>query len=243
VTIDVNGRIKTTEEPPNIIRSVDEPSLFALYGIGKLLKYLGVTVVGGSRIGRVPGKAVEIGDYTSKPLSLIVRDMNKVSSNFMAESLLKILGAEVYGPPGTTRKGLQAVRDFLHLQGIATDDVFLDDASGLSGKNRATAKSLAQVLVASLNNDEYSFEMVASLPMAGVDGTLKTRPIDPLLSRAVRAKTGRTKDAVTLSGYILPPKGKRTAFSILINNHKNSVWKTQRGLDRICNSILSSLSK
>ena len=241
--ITVEGKTKSSKKPLTIIRSVEEPSRYALHGIKRFLGFLGVKIDGRDRTGIAPPEAIEIACHSSKPLSLVVRDMNKVSSNSMAESLLKLLGAEIHGPPGSTEKGIKAVMRWLKDSGIETDGVTLDDGSGLSAKNRLTAESIARLLVSSLINEEHSHEMIASLPVAGVDGTLKSRAINGRFSRSIRAKTGRTKDAVSLSGYILPREGKKVAFSILINNYKKSVWKTQRGLDRICNSIVSLVAE
>ena len=133
----------------------------------------GIEVVGDVVSGTVPADAQSIATHLSPPLADILKLMNKSSDNWIAELLFKTIGAEVKGEPGTWRKGRNAVTEFLdEIMGEPPVHRFVD-GSGLSRYNLINAELLTKLLVYMYDNFELMPEYLASLPIAGVDGTLK----------------------------------------------------------------------
>ena len=138
--------------------------------------------------------------------------MDQVSDNFVAEMLVKELGA-VQGQGGTTAAGVGFVTGLLAQAGVPLDGVRLVDGSGLSLLDRLTPDALASLLSTMWGDVEVRLELLSSLPVAGRTGTLHDRMRRSAAAGVVRAKTGTTSNASALSGFA----GDRYVFSILQN--------------------------
>jgi D-alanyl-D-alanine carboxypeptidase/D-alanyl-D-alanine-endopeptidase (penicillin-binding protein 4) len=180
-----------------------------------------VTVLGG--LAREVGAAqrhagaVELVRFET-PLSLAVLLANKESDNSICDHLFKLLGAHGEGQ-GSFAGGATAVRRFLDESvGTGSQKLVLRDGSGLSASNRLTAQALVDLLV-SMNGAPQAERAVflASLPVAGRDGSLVRRLTDAPYRGAMRAKTGFIKGVSSLSGYLVARTGRVLAFSILAN--------------------------
>jgi len=232
----IRGSISRKARPKTFWRAVSQPAEYTAQAFAYYLKLAGIKLRGRVRRGMVPPSARLIHTHKSKPLALIVRGLNKFSNNFTAEQLLKTLGAEAYGPPGTADKGLRAVREFLRDIGVATERLVLVDGSGFSYDNRLSPRAIVQVLTYMYREFPVAAEYLASLSVAGVDGTLKRRM--PEIKGWVRAKTGRIRKAVALSGYLATRSRQVLAFSILVNNFTTSIEKIQQLQDRLCRILI-----
>ncbi len=226
-----------SQSPPLSALSVDrgryagrislKPALAAALSFRYALRRAGVTVSGGTGIGRVGGEALPLADVTSPPLSAILRFMNRESDNFTAELMLKQLGT-VDGAVGTSTGGAAVVRNLLTGAGVPLRGVRIADGSGLSVLNRVTTRALVGVLRAAWADPEIRGPFVASLPVAGVNGTLEDRMRRPPARGNVLAKTGTTSIASALSGYVR----KRYVFSVIQNGRPVSYWWARRAQDR-----------
>ena len=101
------------------MRAVEDPPLFAAHGFEESLGRVGIRVAEPPRKGIAPAESVLLHSQHSKPLALLLHDMNKQSSNVFAETLLQVLGAELAGLPGTREKGLAVMEAFLDHGGYA----------------------------------------------------------------------------------------------------------------------------
>ena len=182
---------------------------------------MGITVRGAAVIGTIPKKASLLSVYESEPLPSIISEANKASDNFVAEQLLKTLGAEVLGAPGTTAKGVQAVQQFLAELDIPQDAYFLENGSGLSRNNRLSPKQIVTLLTYMYDNFAVRAEYLSSLAVAGVDGTLRRRMRDTQAERRLRAKTGAINHVSCLSGYAASQENEVFAFSIMMNGYRS----------------------
>ncbi|MEW5806823.1 MAG: D-alanyl-D-alanine carboxypeptidase/D-alanyl-D-alanine-endopeptidase [Acidobacteriota bacterium] len=223
-------------------RSVDNPTLYTLSCIRETLRELGVEVTGTIKSGPVPSKARQILVFKSKPLAQIVYDMNKNSNNFIAEMLLKTLGAEVIGQPGTTEKGCDVLRMFLRNSGIDTSRIAILDGSGLSRRNLLTADCLTHLLKSMDEKFGEGYEFVSSLPIGGADGTLRRQLYNNGVARRVRGKTGYISGVKSLSGYVENLSGERFAFAFIVNSSKCGPYDVQEQMDKFCEAISSSSS-
>jgi D-alanyl-D-alanine carboxypeptidase/D-alanyl-D-alanine-endopeptidase (penicillin-binding protein 4) len=166
--------------------------------------------------------------------------MNKNSNNFMAEMILKTLGAQFVGIPGTTASGVEMVRAFLSGIGVSPAAITLADGSGLSDDDRVTARLIAEVLMKGRADFEIGPELVTSLPIGGADGTLNDRFGGEQARRRVRAKTGRVSGCVSLAGYVANRDARVFAFAILANQPRGTLEAVHRTLDRLVDEIAAS---
>ena len=111
----------------------------------------------------------------SDTLAEIVRRLNKTSNNFVAEQLLKTLGAEAKGAPGSWPKGVDATAEFLAGIGIPRGAYVMKNGSGLNDTNRLSARQLVTLLRAMWSRFPLQAEYATSLPVAGRDGTIRWR--------------------------------------------------------------------
>jgi len=181
-----------------------------------VLSQMGIEFNGKIRKGAAHGKKKIFTDR-SKPLSLIVRDLNKYSNNFTAEMILKTLAAKQSGVPGSTAKGANILKNYVVSLGVSPKEFAIFNGSGLSRKNRLSPNTLNHVLMAVYKNNKIRSDYIASLAIAGTDGTLKSRLRAPQLKGNVKAKTGTLHDVASLSGYLQTKSKKMVAFTILVN--------------------------
>jgi D-alanyl-D-alanine carboxypeptidase/D-alanyl-D-alanine-endopeptidase (penicillin-binding protein 4) len=203
------------------------PALAAAIKLRDALRAAGVAVEGAVRLGRADEYSVPLGEVFSAPLAAIIRFMDRESDNFTAELLLKQLGA-VELDRGTSAAGASVVMETLAEAGVPTAGVRIVDGSGLSQLDRLTADSLGGLLKVAWADPVVRPALLAALPVAGVNGTLERRLRNPPARGRVLAKTGTTRDASALSGYVR----NRFAFAVLQNGHPLSYWWARVAQDR-----------
>jgi len=215
-----------------------DPSQNAGASFADMMAREGIVLDGRVRTGgSVPEGSRALAEASSKPLAAIVADLNKHSNNFVAEQILKTIGAEIAGPPGTAEKGLEAVSDFLEEIGLSAGDYDLHDGSGLSRSNRISARSVVRVLDHMARDFELGPEFIQSLKVAGAEGS-KSRFGDELCRRRLRVKTGHLFRVNALAGYAWTTSGRQLAFAILANEYRRGRWAADRSLERICHAFL-----
>jgi len=177
----------------------------------------GGTLKGKLRLEPVPQRARLVHEFESLTVGEIVRLVNKFSNNVMARHLLLGMATEKYGVPATTENGRRAVLDWLAANKIDDPGIVIDNGSGLSRLERISARGLAQVLHAGWHS-QFMPEFVASLPLAGTDGTLRNRFRSPAMQGRIRMKTGHLDDVSSLAGFVNAVSGK-TYIVVIIVNH------------------------
>jgi len=184
----------------------------------ELWRELGGEFSGKLRIEATAPEAQLFMNFDSLSLGEIVRLTNKFSNNLMARHLLLTLGEERYGAPATPDKGVQAIVAWGHERQLALQDVDIDNGSGLSRATRISALQMAKVLCAAYRSP-YAPEFMASLPLAGIDGTLKSRMLDTPLG-SVRLKTGHLDGVSGVAGYVTTHTGKTLVLVSFINHER-----------------------
>jgi D-alanyl-D-alanine carboxypeptidase/D-alanyl-D-alanine-endopeptidase (penicillin-binding protein 4) len=188
------------------------------YGVVRgLWEGMGGQIDGGMREDVVPRSARPVYSVESPPLVEIVRTINKYSNNVMARQLLIAIGAERFGVPGTELKGIEAVREWLTKRDIAMPELVIENGAGLSRETRMSARSLARMLMAA-HASPYEAELIASMPLSAMDGTLRRRFTDAGMAGRLHLKTGRLDDVSGLAGYVLAPSGRRY---VLVSIHND----------------------
>ncbi len=225
----LSGKLGVDSSPTSLRYPVAEPSIYAGHVLTHVLERNGIKV-GRSTIkaGRVPKSAVFLGSHQSAPLSVLVRSVNKLSNNFMAEQILKTLDARP--GPATYAGALERVRAQLEALGVPTEGMKLGNGSGLYDSNRISAAQLTALLAAVYRDLRIRPDYLASLAIMGVDGTTRSRLRQSSRAGWVRAKTGTLDGVSALSGYAGAPDRKPIVFSILLNGLRKSDASQARAL-------------
>ena len=191
----------------------------------------------------VPSNAKLLLSHQGTSLMDAVKDINKYSNNVMARQVLLTLGLEKGGRPTSTTESIRIVKDWLRRSKLNFPELVLENGSGLSNIERISPQSMTSLLnfaVSTKNNDVF----VNSLPIAGIDGTMKNRLLDRLkklwsgnTSKTLFApdlslpiglqktgaymKTGTLQNVRAVSGYVVSKTGKVYAVSSMVN-HQNA---------------------
>lgn len=229
--VTVEGSIGPRESPFRIYRRIYGPEKHFGSVLVTMLQQRGVKVRHSVLEGRVPDGARLVLVDRSSTLTEIVADLNHYSNNIIAETLIKAMGAEVLGAPGTFGNGLAVARTFLEEKvGFTKGSYTFENGSGLNDVNRFTARQLTRLLQYMYTDFEGGHELTTSLAIAGTQGTIHFRMRDTPAQRRLRAKTGTLRGVSALSGYVVQPSGEVVAFAFLSQGFKNgasSIWKVQ----------------
>lgn len=233
----VTGAISVGSQRTVVYRNLDMPAGYLGTVMAEFLGRAGVVLSGSIRTGLAPDHAAVIVRHESKPLSLIIRDLNKYSNNFIAEQLVKTLSAEVSGAPGTTQGGLAVLEEWLGDIGIDSLGYRLVDGSGFSRDNQLSPRTVVRAIRAALADFRVSYEFISSLSVSGSDGTLEDRMASSALVQNVRAKTGLLDGVTAISGIMRNTSGKDIVFSVMINGFRGKAWEAHRMEERILTAI------
>lgn len=212
----VNGKITLDSKELVIYKNVTQPDLWSGYNLKAFLKQRGIEIKGSVKAGLMPSSASILAEAESKPIEDVLSDMNKFSNNYIAEMLTKNVAAKEK-PPGTIESGMQIIRKFLTRIGLEPEQFEIYSPSGLTRENKMSARSLWKVLNYMKDQYRYGPEFMKSLPIAGIDGTLKNRMRDSSAERWVRAKTGFLTGVVSLAGYAGRKDGTVIPFVFIYN--------------------------
>lgn len=227
---------------------ISHPAKLFMYLLRSSLAQRGVTIKGQSRTETfeskqnvmAPGKLYasnglptppfEITTLQSPPFSVIAAQTLKPSQNLYTELILRTLGKVAPGPittmpevgQTTENLGLASVKEFLKSVGIQPESLVLDDGSGLSRNDMITADA-SVLLLTFMSRHRYADVFRQALPIAGVDGTLRTRLRNTPAENNLRAKTGSLSSAASLAGYVTTAAGEKLVFSIMVNNYPRDV--------------------
>ncbi|MES2889163.1 MAG: D-alanyl-D-alanine carboxypeptidase/D-alanyl-D-alanine-endopeptidase [Pseudomonadota bacterium] len=157
-------------------------------------------------------------ELASPSLTEVVRDINKYSNNVMAQQLFLTLGLTQRGT-GTPEAAREVVRQWaLDRLGDTERELVIDNGSGLSRESRVNAQLMAKLLQSAWSSPVMS-ELMSSLPVSGVDGTLKRSRVN---QGRTHLKTGSLRDVVAVAGYVLHPNGRRYVLVAIVNHPEAS---------------------
>lgn len=197
-------------------RVVAEPQDMLLGAFRAMWQALGGSFDGGVRVGPLPPEAVLFDVFLSRPLAEVIIPMNKQSSNVMARQILLSIGAAQFGPPATLEKGQRAVDLWLERQGWAWPEFVLGNGSGLSREARISARHLGDLLM-KVYHGPTMLEFTSSLPIVGVDGTVRKRLRNEDIKGRAQFKTGTLNGVRAIAGYMLSRSGRAYAVVVLHN--------------------------
>lgn len=243
----VSGRIPVGDTGITETVSVHAPAAWFGHLFKQALQQRGTRVSGNVRmtdpVGSLPNSAaspvrVELGAVESPPLRDLVARMMKPSQNLYAQLLLLQVGSaeladagphnvaqDSWPPAGVFPRteeaaGIRALEALLRRAGIPADQVLFEEGSGLSRRHLVTPAAIVQLL-RFMDQHPHAAAFRDALPVAGADGTLRSRMRETPAAGNARAKTGTLRYVNSLSGYVASMAGERFAFALLLNNYRN----------------------
>lgn len=237
-SIRVTGTIGRSAPPKKYSLVVLDPPRFTGGALQAALQGAGVAVAGDVRIGAAPADADTIATVASPPLWQIVNAMNRESINIFAELLFRNAGRA--GNPeqaqqGSAETALAALRTFMaEKAGGSPEEVYAADGSGLSVLDMVTPRSMVQLLDYA-HRAPWGPSFHASLPVAGVSETLRTRMRGAPAQGNLHAKTGTTNSVASLGGYVTARNGEVLAFAFIYNGADR--WNARATMDAMGSTL------
>jgi D-alanyl-D-alanine carboxypeptidase/D-alanyl-D-alanine-endopeptidase (penicillin-binding protein 4) len=196
-----------------------DPASYAERAVAGLWAEIGGKLGGRVREGRPPANAKAAFEMTSPTLAEVIRDINKFSNNVMAQQLFLSLSLNISQNPASLEASRGVLQGWWRERFGVQDVPTLDNGSGLSRQERITPQGLARMLQTAYLSGAMP-ELMASLPITGVDGTLR-RSKSRVSQGWAHLKTGSLRDVTALAGYVHTASGKRLVVVSVIN-HPNA---------------------
>ncbi len=250
----LRGTVAVGAPPRTLVVANDRPADYAAALLKNLLEARGIQISGRARarhsgdtgaefvsspVGTQVGAPTVLAEHISQPLSETLRVMDKVSQNLHAEMYLRTAAREKTGD-ASADAAIQFEEDFRKSIGITDDDAVMTDASGLSRKDMVTPES--EVMLLQWAAKQFWFEIFrASLPIAGVDGTLTDRMAHTSAAERIWAKTGSLTHVDSLAGYATTMRGAHLVFSFMLNNHNLKGRAATDAIDAIAIAMIEDL--
>ena len=198
-----------------------DPKSYATRAVEGMWREMGGKLAGSVREGRVPATLTRPAfEVNSPPLPEVIRDINKYSNNVMAQQLFLTLSLQpktagsVATPTATLASSREVVQRWWRSTISSEDAPVLDNGSGLSRSERISANALGKLLQSAYASPVMP-ELMSSLPITGVDGTLRNRR--STARGSAHLKSGSLRDVTGVAGYVLANSGKRYVLVVIVN--------------------------
>ncbi|MBZ2187832.1 D-alanyl-D-alanine carboxypeptidase/D-alanyl-D-alanine-endopeptidase [Alcanivorax sp. JB21] len=195
---------------------------------------LGGEISGVYRTGQLPAGSRLVAATTSADLVTVIRDINKHSNNVMTQQLFLTLGAQYRqaGDSDDLMAARRVMREWLAHKGLDVDSIIVDNGSGLSRSERVSPQQLT-VLLAQAWRSPWAAEFASSLPLTGIDGSMRTRGRD--IAGHGHIKTGSLRDVRAVAGYLRDQRGTTWAVAAIINDAdaRRHQWRLDQWLNDI----------
>jgi D-alanyl-D-alanine carboxypeptidase/D-alanyl-D-alanine-endopeptidase (penicillin-binding protein 4) len=198
-----------------------DPANFALRAVQGLWISLGGKLSGSVRFGNVPPRLTSekpLFEVRSAPLAEIIRDINKFSNNVMAQQLFLTLGRDSNGSVGSFTASRFVIQRWWQERITQDEPLNMDNGSGLSRTERISAQALGRLLQSAYRSPLMP-ELIASLPISGIDGTMKRSKSNS--QGSAHLKTGSINGVTAIAGFVHATSGKHYVLVALVN-HPNA---------------------
>lgn len=223
-TISISGTIDRGATGVHEQLSVENAPLYAATVFREMLEYRGFSITGGTMTSAELDEKIDYEDaqtlcqYTSPPMSEIIKIINKKSQNFYSEQIIRTIGKEMLGK-GNWESGIIGVKNYLSSLGLDIEKIALHDGSGLSRMDLISPGEIVALLRVMQRQTNIFPAFDTSLPVMGIDGTLSERLKGSGATGNVHAKTGFLTGIRCLSGYVRTKDDELLAFSFMVNNY------------------------
>lgn len=239
--IDISGGMIVGARERTYTIDVVDGALYTGALLSEVLTSEAIEIFGSVKNGVAPDTSILIAEHLSEPLTEVVFHTNKVSYNLGAEALVKTLGAHSGQMPGTAARGLSTIKQYFNEFKVDTTGFRLADGSGSSRYILITPSQIVALLQTMHKDFRVQAEFKSSLPIAGVDGTLKNRMKGTPAQGKLRAKTGTLSGVAALSGYTATADGEHLVFSMIMSHYVGSSRKIRNVQDKI-GALISGVS-
>jgi D-alanyl-D-alanine carboxypeptidase/D-alanyl-D-alanine-endopeptidase (penicillin-binding protein 4) len=241
----VRGTLPAKSAPRKLVLAIEEPALHAATLLKALLEQRGVEVDGGLRarheaITAEGATPTVLAEHVSIPLSDSVKLVNKISQNLHTESLVRTAMRQK-GTWNSFDDVSKFAAAFYAQVGIAPEDILQTDGSGLSRHDMVTPRAMLTLLRYAQTRPWFE-SFFASLPVAGVDGTLEERMKNTPAAGRVHAKTGSVEHVRTMSGFADTAGGRRLVFSFMSNNEYGKNHETTEAMNGLCLAMIEEFN-
>lgn len=218
--------------------NIINPDLYFLTVFREILDCNDIKISGNIELSELSTNNSKLIYQFERKIKEIIPNVNKNSDNLSAEMLLFALGEKYFGKPTTSQKGINVIKFLLDSLNLKHKNYRIVDGSGVSHYNLVSVELIIKLLKYMYRQPKEIFEMfLNSLPISGIDGTLKNRMKNDITFSKVFAKTGTLSGVSCLSGYMKNKNDDLIAFSIFIQNFTNSSKKARDIQDDICRII------
>ena len=231
LTLTVNGHIAPGCSTQNYLALLDH-SRYAAGVVRSIWQEMGGTILGNDMLGQTPNDARLLVRAYSPDLVEVIRDINKYSNNTMAKQLFLTIGARFRNASDSddAAAARRVINDFFAKKKIFSNGLVVENGSGLSRKERISARQLALMLQAAWQGP-YAAEFISSLPIVAMDGTMRRRLRNSQLAGQAHIKTGTLKNVRAIAGYSRDVNGDAWAVVAIINHAQP--WGGSAILDQV----------
>lgn len=231
VTVTVSGQLGDGCNSQTYLSLLDHPT-YAAGAVRAIWNELGGTIQGRDRVADVPKSARLLARAFSPDLVEIIRDINKYSNNTMAQQLFLSLGARFRtdADGDDARAAQRVVRQWMAKKGIIASHLVMENGSGLSRAERVSAREMATMLQAAWKSP-YAAEFISSLPLTGMDGTMRKRLKRTAMAGEAHIKTGTLNTVRAIAGFSRDSNGTTWAVAAILNDPRP--WGASAVLDQV----------
>lgn len=229
-TLIVSGKLAEGCSAQSYLALLDHPA-YAAGAIRAIWQELGGSILGKDQVANVPKSARLLARAYSPDLVEVIRDINKYSNNTMAQQLFLSIGQQFRDPVDTddAKAAQRAIRNWLARKGITAPHLVIENGSGLSRAERVSAREMATMLQAAWQSP-YAAEFIASMPLVGMDGTMRKRLRRTGMEGLAHIKTGTLNNVRAIAGYTRDAKGTTWAVVAILNDPRP--WGASSILDQ-----------
>jgi D-alanyl-D-alanine carboxypeptidase/D-alanyl-D-alanine-endopeptidase (penicillin-binding protein 4) len=231
VTIVATGKLQEGCNAQTYMALLDHPGYTAA-AVRGLWRELGGTLLGRDRLATVPKGSRLLARATSPDLVEVIRDINKYSNNTMAQQLFLSIGARhrTDADADDSKAAQRVIRDWLARKGITAPRLVMENGSGLSRDERVSPREMALILRAAWRSP-YAAEFISSLPLAGMDGTMRKRLRTTEMQGQAHIKTGTLNNVRAIAGFSRDRNGNTWAVVAILNHPRP--WGAATTLDEV----------
>ena len=231
VSVTVTGQLGDGCNSQTYLSLLDHPT-YAAGAVRAIWNELGGTIQGRDRVEDVPKNARLLARAFSPDLVEIIRDINKYSNNTMAQQLFLSLGQRFRtdADGDDARAAQRVVRQWMAKKGIIASHLVMENGSGLSRAERVSAREMATMLQAAWKSP-YAAEFISSLPLTGMDGTMRKRLKRTAMAGEAHIKTGTLNTVRAIAGFSRDSNGTTWAVTAILNDPRP--WGASAVLDQV----------
>jgi len=231
MSVVVSGQLGDGCNSQTYLSLLDHPS-YAAGAVRAIWNELGGSIQGRDRVENVPKNARLLARAFSPDLVEVIRDINKYSNNTMAQQLFLSIGARFRtdADGDDARAAQRVIRQWMAKKGITSPHLVMENGSGLSRAERVSTREMAMLLQAAWKSP-YAAEFMSSMPLVGMDGTMRKRLKTTALRGEGHIKTGTLNTVRAIAGFTRDSNGKTWAVSAILNDPKP--WGAASILDQI----------